>query len=308
MIMDMKLGKRNSLFNSFIFKSPKDEAIYLREYDAVFSSFHLSPEELTISTRFGLTHVNAFGSKGSPNLVLLHGMGSSSTMWAPNIKALGRHFRVYAPDTVGDLGKSRCEGRLRKGQDYALWLKDAFDGLKLEKAHIAGVSYGGWIAFQFARYAPERTVKIVSIAPAGIFQRIRLSFFIRTIPIYLLPIKKVKKHLRIHFIRWLAGVSDAIVIEADPLWEQYLCGASLARSRPIAHPTVFNDRELKNITIPTLLLVGEKEMIYNPKKVLERAGRNMPNVTPELVLNGTHVMSWEKKEMINARMIAYLLG
>ena len=294
-------------FNSFLFKSPEDEALYFRAYDAVFSSFDLKPGEIKVPTRFGLTHVNAFGSKGSPDLVLLHGMGASSTMWARNIGALASHFRIYAPDTIGDLGKSRCEARLRNGRDYAEWLKDTYDGLKLEKAHIAGISYGGWIAFHFAAYAPERTEKIVSIAPAAIFQRIRLPFFIRTIPIFLIPVKRIKRHLRSRFIRWLADISAISVIESDPLWRQYLCGTSLARLRPVAPPNIFNDRELKNITAPTLLLVGEKEVIYDPKKALDRAGRTMPNITTELVLGGTHVMSWEKKEMINTRMTAYLL-
>ena len=305
--MDMKTGKKGALFDSFLFKSHEDEALYFRAYDAVFSSFHLTPEEITISTRFGLTHVNAFGPEGAPNLVLLHGMGASSTMWAPNIEELGRHFRVYALDTIGDLGKSRCEGRLRKGRDYAEWLKDAFEGLKLEKAHIAGVSYGGWIAFHFAIRAPERTEKIAAIAPAATFKKIRLLFFVRTIPIFLIPVKRIKKHLRTQFIRWLAGVSDITVLEADHLWRQYLCGTSLARLRPVAPPNIFSDGELKNITAPTLLLVGEKEVIYDPKKVLDRAGRTIPNITTALVPDGTHVMSWEKKEMINTRMIAYLL-
>ena len=305
--MDMKNDRKESHFNTFLFKSQEDEALYLGAYDAVYSGFHLKPEEISVSTRFGLTHVNAFGSKGSPNLVLLHGMGASSTMWAPNLGTLGRHFRVYAPDTMGDLGKSRCESRLRKGQDYAKWLKDTFDELKLERAHVAGVSYGGWIAFHFALYAPERTVKIVSIAPAATFQRIRLSFFIRSIPILLIPIKKAKRYFQIHFIRWLSGVSDVTMLEADPLWNQYFCGASLARFRPVAPPTVFDDRELQNITTPTLLLVGEKEVIYDPKTVLERAGRTMPNITTELIPHGTHTMSRGKKEMINARIVAYLI-
>ncbi|MBW1799836.1 MAG: alpha/beta hydrolase [Deltaproteobacteria bacterium] len=302
----METANKGAPFNSFLFKRPEDEALYLRAYDAVFSSFHLKPEQIMVSTRFGLTHVNAFGSKDSPNLVLLHGMGASSTMWAANIEALSRHFRVYALDTIGDLGKSRCEGRLREGRDYAGWLKDTFDGLKLEKAHIAGVSYGGWIAFHFAVHAPERTRKIVSIAPAATFQRIRWSFFIRVLPIFLIPVKSIKNHFRTQFIRWLAGISDISVIEADPLWRQYLCGASLARLRPVPPPNIFDDRALKNITTPTLLLVGEKEVIYHPEKVLDRAGRTMPNIATELVPDGTHMMSWEKKETINAHMIDYL--
>ena len=56
------------------------------------------------------------------------------------------------------------------------------------------------------------------------------------------------------------------------------------------------------------LLVGEKEVIYDPQKVLDRASRTMPNMTNELVPDSTHMMSWKKKEMINALMIKYFLG
>ena len=62
-----------------------------------------------------------------------------------------------------------------------------------------------------------------------------------------------------------------------------------------------------NITTPTLLLVGEKELIYNPQKVLDCADRTMPNITTEIVPAGTHMMSWGRFEIINARMIKYLI-
>jgi len=40
-------------------------------------------------------------------------------------------------------------------------------------------------------------------------------------------------------------------------------------------PSVFADEELQNLTIETLLLVGEHETIYNPTKMLERAGEQL---------------------------------
>lgn len=293
--------------NSFLFKSPADEALYLQEYDAVFSKCRLQPEEMTVPTDYGPTHVNAFGSKGLPNLVLLHGMGASSTMWAPNIETLSRHFRVFALDTIGDLGKSRCEIRCRRGQDYAKWLGDAFDGLEIDKAFIAGVSYGGWIAFHFAIYAPEKTAKIVSIAPAATFHRIHPAFFMRAIPILLIPIKSVQRYLRLRFICWISGAPEMNLLESEPLWRQYMCGASLARVKPVTPPTIFDDGELRKITMPTLLLVGEKEVIYSPHAVIGRARRTIPHIDAQLVPDGTHMMSLMLKEVINARMIAFLL-
>jgi len=280
--------------------------LYYEAYDAVFSSFHLKPEEIKVATRFGLTHVNTFGPKEAPPLMLLHGMGASATMWAPNIIDLRRYFRVYAPDTIDDLGKSRCKKRLRRRSDYISWLKDLFSGLKLSKAHIAGVSYGGWLAFLFASSTTQALDKLIGIAPAATFQNISPAFFIRTIPILLIPVKRIRNHFRLRFFSWLAGVSDLKSLEHHPLWRQQICGAANARLRPVLPPRVLSDSELKAIDSPALLLIGTREVIYAPQKVLYRAKCNMLRITAELVADGTHMMSWNNSEMITARMIAFL--
>jgi pimeloyl-ACP methyl ester carboxylesterase len=302
----MQSINRGHEFNPFLFKSPEGQALYLKAYDAVFSSFGLKPEEIKVATRFGLTHVNAFGPKEAPALMLLHGMGASATMWAPNIEDLRRYFRVYAPDTINDLGKSRCEKRLRRRTDYIAWLKDLCSGLKLEKTHFAGVSYGGWLAFLFASSKTQILDKIIGIAPAATFQSISPKFFIRAIPIVLIPINRIKDHFRIRFFSWLAGMNDLRDLEHHLLWRQQICGADNARLRLILPPRVLSDRELRSINSPTLLLAGAREVIYDPLKVLYRAEGTMLRITTELISEGTHLMSWDQSEMISGRMIAFL--
>jgi pimeloyl-ACP methyl ester carboxylesterase len=302
----MKSVKSDTEFNSFLFKSPESQALYYEAYDAVFSSFHLKPEEIKVDTRFGLTHVNTFGPKEAPPLMLLHGMGASSTMWAPNIKGLCRYFRVYLPDTIDDLGKSRCKARLRRRSDYISWMDDLFSGLKLRKTHLAGVSYGGWLAFLFASSRTQTLDKIIGIAPAATFQNISPAFFIRTIPILVIPVKRIRDHFRIRFFSWLAGASDVKSLEKHLLWRQQICGAANARLRPILPPRVLSDNELTSIDTPTLLLIGAREVIYDPQKALYRAERTMIQITTELVADGTHMMSWDNSKIITARMIAYL--
>jgi pimeloyl-ACP methyl ester carboxylesterase len=302
----MKRVKSDREFNPLLFKSPEGQARYIEAYDAVFSDFRLKPEEMKVATRFGMTHVNAFGPKEAPPLMLLHGMGASSTMWAPNIEALRKYFRVYAPDTIDDLGKSRCQRRLRRRTDYIAWLNDVFSGLKLGKTHLAGISYGGWLAFFFASSTTQAVDRLIGIAPAATFQNISPAFFIKTLPILLTPIKKIKNHFRIRFFKWLAAVSDVKALENHLLWRQQICGDTHARLRPILPPRVLSDRQLRAIDSPTLLLIGTREVIYDPQKVLYRAESTMLQITTELVSGGTHMMSWEKSEMITARMIAFL--
>jgi pimeloyl-ACP methyl ester carboxylesterase len=70
--------------------------------------------------------------------------------------------------------------------------------------------------------------------------------------------------------------------------------------------TVFKDEELSQIKMPTLLLVGEQEVIHKPMKVLERAKRLIPEVETELIKGGGHVFPLDQAEATNARILKFL--
>ena len=48
----------------------------------------------------------------------------SATMWLYNVADLSRRYRVYALDTVGDIGESIPESPVRSRADIAGWLTD----------------------------------------------------------------------------------------------------------------------------------------------------------------------------------------
>ena len=94
--------EKNSLF-----KTPEGEAMCMRAYEDALAHWRVPYEELDPTTRFGSTHVIVSGPKGEKSLILLHGQDSSSTSWIYNITDLSQAFRVYAVDTIGDMGKSK---------------------------------------------------------------------------------------------------------------------------------------------------------------------------------------------------------
>ena len=71
-------------------------------------------------------------------------------------------------------------------------------------------------------------------------------------------------------------------------------------------PTVYTDEELKRIELPTLLLIGAEDKIYNPKKAIDRAQRLMPDLTAEIIPNVGHTLNMEQPETINARILKFL--
>ncbi|MDI6578296.1 carboxylesterase, partial [Bacillus subtilis] len=76
--------------------------------------------------------------KDAPSLLLLHGGLFSSAMCYPNIAAWSSQFRTDAVDIIGDKNKSIPSAAMETRADCAEWMKDVFDYLGLETAHLAG--------------------------------------------------------------------------------------------------------------------------------------------------------------------------
>jgi pimeloyl-ACP methyl ester carboxylesterase len=105
---------------------------------------------------------------GEP-VLLLHGLGSSTLDWAPEIEALKASYRVIALDIRGS-GKSkdlRKPGGPFSVAEFAADTATVLDELRAAPAHIIGLSMGGMVAFQLAVDSPRhvRTLTIVNSGP-----------------------------------------------------------------------------------------------------------------------------------------------
>jgi len=58
--------------------------------------------------------------------------------------------------------------------------------------------------------------------------------------------------------------------------------------------------------VPTLLLMGEDEVIYDPTKALARASRLIPDFRGELVPRCSHDMCFSQYRVVNARVLDFL--
>jgi len=114
-------------------------------------------------------------------IVLVHGVGGWAENWRPVMPALastGR--RVVAIDLPG-FGESEAPRGVRyfgpEEAFYPRFVIAAMDVLGIERAHIAGNSMGGAIAYMTAVTAPLRTRSIVLVAPGGLGRDV--AFFLR---------------------------------------------------------------------------------------------------------------------------------
>jgi len=100
-----------------------------------------------------------------PPLVLLHGVLGAEGMWRGVIPIVSRHHDTIAPTALGHRG-----GRFptERPTRIAHVIDDAqrlLDELRIEKAHFAGNSMGGWIALELARRG--RALSVCGLSPAG---------------------------------------------------------------------------------------------------------------------------------------------
>lgn len=279
-----------------IFSTPEGRAKYMAAYEAMFGLWTVPYEAVDVKTAYGSTHINVSGPSDGHPLVLLHAASLSSTAWFANLVELSANHRVYAVDTIGDAGKSVANRILEHRTDYAQWLKEVFDGLNIDRAHLLGHSYGGWLTLNMALAHPDRLKALVLLAPAAsIYPMSLLTQLGLRIPF------KIRPPARFVFkmIASKGTVFEERFIHLMEMVTRYCVPAMM-------FPDVYADDELKQIGLPALLLIGAEEKIYNPRKAIARAQRLMPYLTAEIIPNVRHTLNMEQPAIINARILEFI--
>jgi pimeloyl-ACP methyl ester carboxylesterase len=287
------------------FKTPEGEAAFLATYDAAMKLWPVPYEDMDIPTPFGMTHVVVSGPKDAPPLVLLHGYMATLTMWSPNIVDFSKDYRVYAIDTMGQPSKSIPSEPIRNEGDYAVWLTATLDGLHLDGIFLVGMSYGGWLALNFAIAAPERVQKLVLLSPGGGFVPMARQFSMRG----LLMLWFTTRFTVNSFMHWLGFKDRPGDAETKLVFDLMYLGLKHFRV-PVETlrvlPVMFSDDQLRAMRVPTLLLVGEQEVICDPATALDRARRLFPDVRGELVPRSSHDMCSSQHRIVDARVLDFL--
>ena len=282
-----------------VFRNPEGEKLYMDAYEESLKLWPIPYETTTIPTRIGETHVIICGLKDAKPLVMLHGASASATMWFSNVGELGAKYRIYAVDTVTDVGKSKVTTIPKKRKELAEWLVEVLKGLGVQNPHMVGLSYGGFLTINMASFFPELIDRIVMLAPAGVFQKLTLMFYVKAISTMLFP----SEGRLDSFMKWLSADG----FEVNETYEKQM-KLAMGKGKPkiTVPPSRFPDEELQGIDKPALLFVGDQEVIYNAERVIERAKRLMPNVETEFVPDCGHVIAIEKPDFVNKRILSFL--
>lgn len=213
---------------------------------------------------------------GEP-LVLLHGNSENLGYFAKQIPVFAERYRVLALDTRAHGESTRGDGPL----DFARLSDDVcavLDAVGIVSAHLLGYSDGGNTALTLALRDPGRVRSLIvngaNLDPHGLGARFRVPAT----------------------VAWLASGVIA------PL------SAKVHRQREllelmVRHPHIPVD-ELASITVPTLVIVGERDAI--PRRHTELIARSIPGAELMYVPDAGHACAEQRPDVFNAAVLDFL--
>lgn len=116
-------------------------------------------------------HYHEAGAENDTTVVLLHGGGPGASAWSNfgrNLPVLAKSFRVLAVDQPGFGRSDKPTEHDQYFTHSARALRDLFDELGIERAHLLGNSLGGGTAVRFALDYPDRAGRLVLMGPGGL--------------------------------------------------------------------------------------------------------------------------------------------
>ena len=240
---------------------------------------------------------------GEEVIILLHGFLSSSKMWADNyVPDLRKRYKVYAIDVRGH-GNSN---KVKVGCNLQQMTDDIYRFVILkdiDECILVGMSMGGAIAIQFAINFPDKIKSLILMNPGPGTLFSKGFFFISPILAFVSQKKYLLKSLfksvlmnRLPRENLSEFVDDAASVSKET-WLQYL------------HPDnkIHDFERLKSLTIPTLVIIGEKD-----KAILlefqEDVAATIPKAVKVVMNNEGHAVVIENPKKVLSEINSFLKG
>lgn len=269
----------------------------------------LVPEDRFLRLGDQLVHIEQAGA-GEP-VILLHGFGASTYAWRKVMPGLAGSFRVIAIDLNGFGYTQRpkdFESYTREGQaDLVLRVMDR---LGIEKAHLAGHSYGGGITIWLASRHPERLRSIVLVdSSAPTYANDRRSRLAGLRPVASLALRAL---LRPGSVRrsLIHSVYDDSLITPEMVREYYdrlrvegVVDAYVGLTGPLRTPP--EPVRLEEIQVPALVVWGSDDKVISVNAGRRAAGQ-FPHGEFAVLERTGHIPMEERPEELLQLMLPFL--
>jgi 3-oxoadipate enol-lactonase len=245
------------------------------------------------------------GPENAPVLVLSNGIMMSTASWAFQNSVLNQHLRVLLYDCRG-MGKSDHPAGPYSMELHADDLAALLKSLDISTAHIAGISYGAEISMAFAIRYPEMTKSLIVIDGVS---EIHPLLRAQTYPWLIAAERNDPKLLletsyHMNFSEEWIKANQIFIDSAVDRFAQLDLKAFAELMA--AFYQVNLTRDLSRISSPTLVIVGEKDIIKG-REYAEIITREIPGSEFTLVPGAGHALSLEKPALLNTLMLGFVI-
>jgi 3-oxoadipate enol-lactonase len=201
-----------------------------------------------------------------PLAVFLHGIGGNRTNWRDQLPVFAGHFHAVAWDARGYGASDDYDGPLSY-DDFCRDLLRVLDHFKADKAHLVGLSMGGFIAQDFYGHYPQRVASMVlADTRPGWEQAFDAAAREEFLRLRLKPLQEGKSvaEMAPAVARSLMGASAGqdifarLVESMSALHKESYMKSIEARGhwKPVLDP--------KSVKVPTLVVVGAEDRLTPP--------------------------------------------
>ncbi len=252
-------------------------------------------DKLTIQTSLGNTQVYGLNTDqpDRETLVIFPGFRTTALIWDldKGLANLAKTYRLFLVETNGQPNLSQGNTPAVKSLEYGEWGKEVFDGLKIDKAFIAGASFGGLICMKIALVIPDRIKAAILLNP-GCFRPI--SFGFKNLYYNLLPMFKTNKRNISTFLDKIVFHKPTYKISAEA--EQHLTDylfLAISQYKDNTQKPYYMKDQLNEVKVLTYLIVGKYDILLPYQKSVANAKthlqKNLKKVSVESYGHGIEV-------------------
>ncbi|ONI76563.1 3-oxoadipate enol-lactonase [Kribbella sp. ALI-6-A] len=245
----------------------------------------------------------ATGPLDAPVVLLASSLGTTHAMWAPQLDALAKSFRVVAFDHRGH-GDSDAPPGPYTIEDLGNDVLELLDTLEADQASYVGISLGGAVGLWLAQNAPDRFHRFALLCPPVNPAANAQMWTDRA--------RQVREEGTQAIVeqtlgRWfLPEYAEAHADEVEVIRQQLLSTPDEGYAACCeALSTLDLTPGLDSITAPVLVVTAEQDTSIPPETVIPLA-TTIPGAHLEIVEDAAHLVTYSHADRINPLLLTHL--
>lgn len=234
-------------------------------------------ERFELNTSIGKTVVWGLNTN-NPNLetlVIFPGARTTSLIWDfdRGLDNLNMDLRIFMVETNGLPNLSDGDTPDIRSLDYGIWAAEVLDKLSIDKAFIAGASFGGLICMKLAIVKPEK-IKAAFLLNPGCLQF--FSMTLKNLYFNLLPIIKPSASSVLKFLdkavfskpnHQLSAIAEQMLVDYEVF--------AISRYKDKTQKPYYMNEQLSLVNVDTYLLEGDKDLLFPYEKSIQNAEKHI---------------------------------